>query len=219
MTETYRLRSVTVEIDPRGDYLHTALRGSLATTDDMRQVVSLLGHVMGKLAIRRFLVSGRELDGQPPKEAWSTLWSWLGERTCRQLAWVVPPGTRELTMTTLNMAAMTDSLAFRAFPMVLDAARWLELRSTASNPGRRQSSTDLSNVRESGELERPSRRLGSAEPATEDERARDSVTEIDVKESGQILRPSLRVDQRAEPETPRNAEDSEQERQRRSTRR
>lgn len=135
MGESYRLGKVTVEVEARGDYLHVVLRGNLPTVEDVKQLTSLMRHLMTDRGIRRMLVSSTGLEHPLSTEGWAALWAWLNERTCRQFAWVVPWGTADVTVTSLNMAALGESLAFRAFATVVDAAHWLELRTTSERRG------------------------------------------------------------------------------------
>lgn len=212
MGDSYQLRSVAVEVHSRGDYLHVVLRGDLSSADDMKQLTALLQHLIDKLAIRRLLVSARDFEHPPTKESWAILWTWLNERTCRQFGWVAPSATAELMITTMNLAAMADALAFRAFASAIEAAHWLERRSTVdrravadlgdepSSSGRPMSSGRYSAVTESGPVPRRSDlRDAIPESWAESSRRRRSSTGLPaIRESDEPPR-SARVDPRAEP--------------------
>ena len=119
--------ATTFDVEERKGYVLIRVTGSLPTEADVDRLAAFISDALERTGLRKLLIDARALEMPFPDDACHHAWEWIHARRYDQLACVVPPAA-DLVLTRLNMTGVSSGLPFRAFPTVVDAHRWLELR-------------------------------------------------------------------------------------------
>jgi len=115
------------DLEERKGYALIRVRGALPTEADVDRLAMFIADAIERTGLRKLLIDARALEVPFPDDACHHAWEWIHARRYDQLACVMPPAA-DLIITRLNMTGVSSGLPFRAFPTVVDAHRWLELR-------------------------------------------------------------------------------------------
>jgi hypothetical protein len=115
------------DLEERKGYILIRVSGALATEAEVDRLAAFIADAFERTGFRKLLVDARTLEVPFPDDACHHAWEWIHARRYDQLACVMPPAA-DLVLTRLNMTGVSSGLPFRAFPTVVDAHRWLDLR-------------------------------------------------------------------------------------------
>ena len=118
--------------------------GELPQVAHVQELGALIERLMERHGERRVLVDARALQELLDEETCDSVWVWLGQRSYHQMAVVLPQELAALGLARFNMTGVSAGLPLRAFAAMMDAHRWLDLRTSGE---RRHSSSMMQAVR------------------------------------------------------------------------
>ena len=116
-----------VEVEERKGYVLIRVSGALPTEVEVDRLSAFISDTIERTGLRKLLIDARALEVPFPDDACHRAWEWIHARRYDQLACVMPAAS-DLVLTRLNMTGVSSGLPFRAFPSVIDAHRWLEMK-------------------------------------------------------------------------------------------
>jgi len=127
-TETIRLPNATVFVEARAAYIYMREEGQLKDLAEAQLYFDAMDMLVTRRGIRAALIDSRAETSVQSGAVREAMWQWLGSgKTFEALAYVL---VDSMTVTRVNMRAVSLGIRVRAFPDINEAVRWLLRRST-----------------------------------------------------------------------------------------